>query len=78
MNSELSVSAAMLPDVIWQYTLADLMPEQDPEEWASKLAAQGWHLPPWRSGAETTVNGRTFTRYMLRRAVDDDPSPGEV
>lgn len=51
------------------------MPEDDPQEWASRLAAEGWHLPPWGSGAETTVSGKTFTRYMLRRARGEDLDP---
>ena len=64
-----------LADVDWEYILADLMPEDDPQEWASRLAAQGWRLPPWGSGAETTVSGKTFNRYMLRRARGEDLDP---
>lgn len=54
---------------MWQYTLVDLTADDDPEEWATRLAEQGWRM--WvRTGVLTTINGRQVRRYNLRRWVE--------
>lgn len=53
---------------MWQYTLVDLTADDDPEEWATRLADHGWQM--WVStGALTTINDRQVRRYNLRRWV---------
>lgn len=54
---------------MWQYTLADLTDSDDPEQWATALAEQGWQM--WvPTGVLVTINGHTVRRYSLRRWVE--------
>lgn len=55
---------------MYQYRLADLFAEDDPETWAKKLSQQGWEFAVRGTGVLTTVNGVTRRRYYLRRRLD--------
>lgn len=64
---------------MWRYTLRDLSPADDPETWASKLAAEGWHLwIPENDGADTVIGGRHVRRYSLRRWTGPGPAPANA
>lgn len=68
---------------MWKYTLRDLRAEDDPEQWALALAAEGWRLWPKGTGVLITINGRevrrySLRRYSLRRWAGDGPPPEPV
>lgn len=55
---------------MYQYRLADLFTEDDPETWAHDLAEQGWEFAVKKTGVLVEVNGVTRRRYYLRRRLD--------
>lgn len=61
--------------LMWRYTLRDLTAEDDPEEWARALAAEGWAMWPPRTGVLITLHGRTVRRFSLRRWTGEGPPP---
>lgn len=56
---------------MWQYRLADLANDADPERFARDLAADGWEFAVPGTGVLVEINGVTLRRYYLRR-----PRPG--
>lgn len=55
---------------MWQYKLADLFDDDDPEEWAQQLHNEGWEYAVRRTGVLVTVGGVVRRRYYLRRWVE--------
>lgn len=63
---------------VWKYSLRDLRPGDDPEQWALDLAAEGWRMWPKGTGVMVTINGREVRRYSLRRWAGEGPPPEPV
>lgn len=55
---------------MWQYRLADLFADDDPQTWAEQLRDEGWEYAVRRTGVLVEINGVTRRRYYLRRWVD--------
>lgn len=60
---------------MWKYTLRDLRAGDDPQEWAQRLADEGWRMWPRGTGVLVTINGEVVRRYSLRRWVDPGEAP---
>lgn len=54
----------------WVYTLRDRDPDDDPEQWATAVAREGWQFWPADTGGPVIVNARQLIRYSLRRPTN--------
>lgn len=55
---------------MWQYRLADLFADDDPQTWAEQLRDEGWEFAVRGTGVLVEINGVTRRRYYLRRWVE--------
>lgn len=53
----------------WQHTLLDFDPEgpETEEQWAARVAAEGWRMWTPGPGPWVSVNGKRLRRWSLRR-----------